>query len=113
MRRYSLLLLALLFSVQLHADAPRTFREAKKIAWQMYAERPVDFYCRCAFKGKQIDMASCGYVPRKQPKRAARVEWEHIVPAWVIGHQRQCWQDGGRKHCTSSDPVFSQAEADL
>ncbi|MGE6994335.1 endonuclease [Pseudomonas sp. NPDC047961] len=113
MRCYSLLLLALLFPVQLHADAPRTFREAKKIAWQLYAERPMDFYCRCAFKGKQIDLASCGYIPRKQPKRAARVEWEHIVPAWVIGHQRQCWQDGGRKHCTSTDPVFSQAEADL
>lgn len=113
MRPLSLLLLALLFSVQTHAEAPRTFREAKKIAWHIYAERPVDFYCRCQFQGSRIDLASCGYVPRKQPKRAARVEWEHIVPAWVIGHQRQCWQQGGRKQCTARDPVFSQAEADL
>src|SRR5690606_19617280 len=34
-------------------------------------------------------------------------------PAWVIGHQRQCWKDGGRKACERSDPVFRKAEADL
>ncbi len=113
MRHASLFLLVLLFISSAHADAPRTFREAKRLAWQIYAERPVDFYCGCRFEGKRIDLGSCGYVPRKQPKRAARVEWEHIVPAWVIGHQRQCWQHGGRKHCTASDPVFSKAEADL
>ena len=44
--------------------------------------------------------------------RAQRVEWEHIVPAWVFGHQRQCWQDGGRKAC-KKDPVFEKMEADL
>lgn len=113
MRRFSFLLLVLLFSSSACADAPRTFREAKKVAWTIYADRPVDFYCGCQFKGNRIDLASCGYVPRKQPKRAERVEWEHIVPAWVIGHQRQCWQQGGRKHCTANDPVFSRAEADL
>ncbi|MCQ4259263.1 endonuclease [Stutzerimonas stutzeri] len=113
MRRICLFVLVLLFTTTALADAPRTFREAKKVAWNIYAERPIDFYCGCAFKGKNIDLASCGYIPRKQPKRAARVEWEHIVPAWVIGHQRQCWQQGGRKRCTSSDPVFSKAEADL
>lgn len=107
------LLFALLLPFVALADGPRNFREAKKIAWKIYAERPVDFYCGCAFKGNRIDLASCGYIPRKQPKRAARVEWEHIVPAWVIGHQRQCWQQGGRKRCTSTDPVFSKAEADL
>lgn len=118
MRRYSLLLLALLFCIPAsyipaQAEAPRTFREAKKIATQIYAERPVDFYCRCTFKGKRIDLRGCGYRPRKQPKRAARVEWEHIVPAWVIGHQRQCWQQGGRKHCSSTDRLYREAEADL
>ncbi len=113
MPRIALLLLTLLLACTAHAEAPRTFREAKKLAWQIYAERPVDFYCGCAFKGNRIDLDSCGYRPRKQPQRAARVEWEHIVPAWVIGHQRQCWQNGGRKNCTRNDPLFSQAEADL
>lgn len=44
-----------------------------------------------------VDLASCGYQVRKQQNRAQRIEWEHIVPAWVFGHQRQCWQNGGRK----------------
>jgi deoxyribonuclease-1 len=60
-----------------------------------------------------VNLAACGYVPRKNAKRAARIEWEHIVPAWQIGHQRQCWQAGGRKNCTRYDPVYQKAEADL
>jgi len=78
MRPLALLVLLFLPFASVQADAPRTFREAKKIAWTIYAERPVDFYCGCAFKGNRIDLDSCGYIPRKQPKRAARVEWEHI-----------------------------------
>jgi len=78
MPQLALLLLLFLPFASAQADAPRTFREAKKIAWTIYAERPVDFYCGCAFEGNRIDLASCGYIPRKQPKRAARVEWEHI-----------------------------------
>ena len=111
------LLFALLFiALPVHlvqADAPRTFVEAKKIAWKLYAERPVEFYCGCTYKGNRVDLDSCGYEPRKNAQRAGRIEWEHVVPAWVIGHQRQCWQDGGRKNCTANDPVFSRAEADL
>ncbi len=113
MLRIAVVLLLLLTVSPLHAEPPRSFREAKKVAWTIYAERPLDFYCGCRFEGNRIDLASCGYEPRKQLKRAERVEWEHVVPAWVIGHQRQCWQDGGRKTCERSDPVFRKAEADL
>ena len=114
MRLLSVLLVTLLTCLAAHAaEAPRTFREAKKVAWQLYAEHPVDFYCGCQYHGKSIDLASCGYQPRKNAQRAARVEWEHIVPAWVFGHQMQCWQHGGRKNCSANDPQFSQAEADL
>ena len=93
--------------------APRTFKEAKKIAWKLYAGHEKTFYCGCEYKGNRVDLESCGYQPRKNANRAARVEWEHIVPAWVIGHQRQCWQNGGRKSCTTNDSVFTPAEADL
>jgi deoxyribonuclease-1 len=106
-------LLCLLFAVSIHADAPQNFAAAKKIAWKLYAERPSTFYCGCAYQGKRVDLASCGYSVRKQVRRAQRLEWEHVVPAWVIGHQRQCWQHGGRKNCTRSDPLFKAAEADL
>jgi deoxyribonuclease-1 len=108
-----LALLCLLFALPAAAEAPRTFAEAKKAAWKLYASNPVEFYCGCRYSGKAVDLASCGYVPRKNAQRAARIEWEHIVPAWVIGHQRQCWQHGGRKNCTKTDPIFNQAEADL
>lgn len=60
-----------------------------------------------------MDLESCGYRVRKNEKRASKLEWEHVVPAWVIGHQRQCWQNGGRKNCTANDPVFNQAEGDM
>ncbi len=59
------------------------------------------------------NLASCGYEPRKQPERANRIEWEHIVPAWELGQQRQCWQQGGRKNCVKTDPLFAQMEGDM
>ena len=29
-----------------------------------------------------------------------------------FGHQRQCWQDGGRKNC-AKDPVYRKMESDM
>ncbi|MCY1264115.1 Endonuclease I [compost metagenome] len=113
---------ALVLSVsQLVNAAPDTFAEAKvELKQRVYYDtntRGGELYCGCKFawvgkSGGRMDLASCGYVPRSQPTRAARMEWEHIVPAWVFGHQRQCWQQGGRKSC-ESDPVFSRMEADM
>lgn len=75
------------------------------------------FYCGCDWRwvgesGGRVDTSSCGYQVRAQETRANRTEWEHVVPAWVMGHQRQCWQSGGRKNCGSTDPVFRVMEAD-
>ena len=95
------------------AEAPRTFAEAKKVAWKLYARQSTEFYCGCKYNGNRVDLAACGYVPRKNAKRAERIEWEHIVPAWQIGHQRQCWQQGGRKNCSQNDATYKKAEADL
>ncbi|TCP14577.1 deoxyribonuclease-1 [Crenobacter luteus] len=91
----------------------RDFDSAKKVLPRVFAGMEEDFYCGCAYRGKQMDLESCGYVPRKNPQRAARLEWEHVVPAWTIGHQRQCWKDGGRKHCSANDDVYRVAEGDL
>ena len=94
--------------------APRTFAEAKRKAEAIYAGHQEDLYCGCHYSDlHHIDLAGCGYVPRKQPQRASRIEWEHIVPAWVFGHQLQCWQQGGRKQCESTSPQFNQMEGDL
>jgi len=121
----SVLLLFLAFAeaetvIHLNAIGHRDFRYAKKVlpnVYQQDLER--DFYCDCSYSGKEIDLKSCGYVPRKQIVRAKRLEWEHIVPAWVLGHQRACWQKkingklGGRRNCTHNDPIFARAEGDL
>lgn len=105
-------LLALAFGI-LRPAPPQTFDAAKDIARVIYAERPDTFYCGCAFSGSRVDLASCGYRPRKQPRRAAQLEWEHVVPAWQIGHQMACWKDGGRRNCAARDRAFQAAEADL
>lgn len=91
----------------------RDFTNAKKVLPKVFAGMEEDFYCGCKYTGKDVDFNSCGYEPRKNASRASRIEWEHVVPAWVIGHQRQCWQSGGRKNCTDTDPVFQEAEGDL
>ncbi|SEI85416.1 deoxyribonuclease-1 [Azotobacter beijerinckii] len=92
---------------------PGTFGAAKKLAQEIHADDPLTFYCGCRYRDNRIDLASCGYRPRQNPQRAGRLEWEHVVPAWVIGHQRQCWKTGGRDNCSANDPVFARAEADL
>lgn len=113
MRVRFIALCCLLLTATVQAQAPRTFSEAKKIAWKLYAPQSTEFYCGCKYTGNRVDLKACGYTPRKNAGRAARIEWEHIVPAWQIGHQRQCWQNGGRKNCTRHDEVFKRAEADL
>lgn len=87
------------------------------MASELYKQHPITFYCECpiVYKGKKLtpDLEACGYQVRKQESRANRIEWEHIVPAWEFGHQRQCWQQGGRKNCIDKDPVFAQMEGDM
>lgn len=34
------------------------------------------------------------------------------MPAWQFGHQRQCWQEGGRKNC-AKDPEYRKMESDM
>lgn len=107
------------------ADTPSSFYSAKKIlAKQVYQDMErVTFYCDCQFNEQAVPNKpgrtrlapvadSCGLKPRKNANRAARIEWEHVMPAWEFGHQLQCWQQGGRKNCRK-DPVFKQMEADL
>ena len=98
---------------------PRNFNHAKKVLPRVYADRESDFYCACPYRGKEMNLQACGVKPRKQAARAQRLEWEHVVPAWTIGHQRICWQTkingktGGRRHCARTDPEFLRAEGDL
>lgn len=115
--------LTLAFIPSAFANPPATFTEAKVVAKQkIYLDQANsqvgDLYCGCKWtwtgkSGGRIDAASCGYKTRRQQSRAERTEWEHIVPAWTFGHQRQCWNNGGREQCVDKDPVFRAMEADL
>lgn len=124
MNRFSITALAaLLLSCSVFADSPANFTAAKVVAKQkIFFDRASsaqgELYCGCTWvwtgkSGGRIDPKSCGYETRAQQNRADRIEWEHIVPAWIFGHQRQCWQNGGRKNCVADDPVFRVMEADL
>lgn len=107
----------LVFTTSSLAAAPTSFAQAKRIAVKLYQDHPVSFYCGCeiSWQGQRgiPDLEGCGYEVRKQATRANRIEWEHVVPAWQFGHQLQCWQEGGRKHCARHDEQFRQMEADL
>ncbi|MGL4381191.1 MAG: endonuclease [Vibrio sp.] len=112
------LLTALIASLPLLTlAAPNSFSGAKIEALKIYRDHPISFYCGCEIRwqGKQgiPDLDGCGYQVRKQANRAARIEWEHVVPAWQFGHQLQCWQQDGRKNCARTSPEFNQMEADL
>lgn len=101
--------------------APQSFEKAKiELRQKVYFDRndTGDLYCGCDWQwmgrsGGRVDLQSCGYKVRRDANRAQRIEWEHVVPAWVMGHQRQCWQSGGRENCKSTDPVFRVMEADM
>ena len=104
-------------SVYANSGHPTNFSAAKKILGKkIFSENDKTFYCGCDMsftdgKLKPI-LSSCNFEPRKNKKRASRIEWEHIVPAWYFGHQLQCWQDGGRKLC-GKDKQFRKMESDM
>ncbi|MBB3306523.1 MULTISPECIES: deoxyribonuclease I [Enterobacterales] len=122
MSRKTLLLLTLLvaplsaYSLSFTNYHQNNFSQAKAYAAQINADAPADFYCGCkiSWHGKKgvPDLNSCGYSVRKNANRAERIEWEHVMPAWEFGHQRQCWQNGGRKSC-SKDADYRRIESDL
>lgn len=116
MKVFALLTAAILsLAATAEASPPSSFNAAKRIAvQQIYHDQDETFYCGCQFSFEDgPDLEGCGYEIRKQPARAARIEWEHVMPAYDFGRQRQCWQDGGRDNCRRTDPVFRMAEADL
>lgn len=121
MMRKALLLIALIVTSSWATAAPTGFEQAKAQMRQYVYHDQTEagtFYCGCNWRwvgrsGGRVDLASCGYEIRAQQVRAERIEWEHIVPASNFGRARQCWQNGGRRNCTQSDPVFSAMEADM
>jgi deoxyribonuclease-1 len=74
-----------------------SFSKSKKLLMKLYKDNPVTLYCGCSFKGKKPNLSSCGYIPKKNNKRANRIEWEHVVPAHAFGQSFSEWRNGHPK----------------
>jgi len=101
------------------------FSRTKKLLPQVYSGHQITFYCGCGYSGKSPDLDSCGYVPRKNRKRASRIEWEHIVPAQAFGQSFREWRVGdpacvnsrgkrykGRRCARKASKDFAKMEGD-
>ena len=101
-----LLFLLFLLLLSSHAYSQNTqitsFSKSKKLLLRVYKDNPVTLYCGCTFKGKKPNLSSCGYVPKKDRKRANRIEWEHVVPAHAFGQSFSEWRKGHPK-CVSKN----------
>jgi len=85
----------------------KNFRAAKEYLPIIWKRKPETFYCKCLFEGKRISFKSCGYNPRKNIKRARRLEWEHVVPA-------SRFTDGlSRRKARKTSREFNFIEADM
>ena len=95
----------------------KSFYMAKKEATQVYTNHQEAFYSGCEYYAQQKKLIplkdTCGYQTRKSERRASRIEWEHVVSMWHVGHQLQCWKNGGRNNCRKVSEKFRQMEADL
>jgi len=128
-RRY-VVLIGLLSILPVCAEPQNmSFSQAKRIATKIYKDHKQTFYCHCEYNAKKkVNHRSCSYKIRKNKKRANRIEWEHVMPAWAFGHTRQCWREpeafaacekkkgkyhSGRKCCRKVDTVFKAMEGDL
>lgn len=128
------LFLVLVTSFQIHSTclgqegnrSISSFHEAKKLAPKIHIEHPFTIYCPCRYSEKTVDLKSCGYQVQNNPRRAARLEWEHVVPAEAFGQSFLEWREGapncikrktgkkfkGRK-CAEKNSDFALMESDL
>ncbi|MCP4923779.1 MAG: hypothetical protein GY915_07105, partial [bacterium] len=104
-----------------------SFQKAKKNLYtKVYRNSGETLYCDCKWSNRKVDLSSCGlqsFFPKKQRKRAARTEAEHIIPAsWMLKKDkkiRQCAIDAkekkesARKYCQKYDLEYKAAHNDL
>lgn len=109
-----------------NAHGPATFNEAKILlrnrVFNTHSLRKT-LYCGCSYAADgTVDHLSCGFQPRLNKQGtlsdqdriiAGRIQFDHIVPASLIGKWRGCWEDGKRKGCEANDPTYNRITSDL
>ena len=71
-----------------------SFSKSKNFLKNVHQENPVTFYCQCTYNYNKPNLESCGFRPRKNKKKATRIEWEHILPASHFGIKFDTWRNG-------------------
>jgi deoxyribonuclease-1 len=97
---------------------PSNFLEAKHILMLLYQENPETFYCDCHFTAQGIIDRRGTSVPTNLSEDLLVLEWEHIVPASLLGHELECWSGAqcsypGRSCCQKKSEQFQLREANL
>ena len=103
-----------------------SFSKAKKILKNIHKDNPVTFYCQCEYERNKPNWNSCGFLFRKDKKRASRIEWEHVLPASYFGVKFDTWKNGhhdcenkngkkfkGRKCTEKIHSAYRKMQADL
>jgi deoxyribonuclease-1 len=136
--RYLLIVLAIFVLPVQAENIAGSFSTAKKWAEEsVYHDRRISFYCGCSYsEGKEVNQKSCGYSPRKpltssgkENTRDNRIEWEHVLPASLMGGHLSCWGSergqfsqcvksngslrSGRECCQKVNDTFRKAHNDL
>lgn len=102
-------------------EAPQNFIEAKKLLKPFYQEHhPYTFYCGCRFNEQGI-VVDCPL--GSEDLIGEKVEWEHIVPASLLGKDLECWSaeacawdptgPSARTCCQKTSETFQWREANL
>ena len=128
MRTFFVVLILSILPVEVWAQNQTitSFSKAKKQLKNIHKQDGKTFYCGCTFIEAKPDWSSCGFKPRKDAKRAARIEWEHVVPAAQFGKSFSAWTKGhkvcvdtkgrsykGRKCAEKTNQTFNLMQSDL
>ena len=118
-----LLIVNIALPIYAKVSEPITIQQANHLAAIIHKNHQTTFYCGCTYSNKAVDLKSCGYLVQKSKKRATQLEWEHIVPASMLGKDLSCWQNPiccndkscykGRDCCQKVDPNFLKMATNL
>ena len=105
----------------------QSFAKAKRLLLvKIYHDHRVSLYCGCEFGPNKRITRRNGYKPMRDNARAARIEWEHVVPAATFGRTFKAWRDGhpacvtkkgkpykGRRCANKASREYRYMQADL
>lgn len=84
-----------------------SFSKAKKLLLKkIYYDHRKTVYCDAKFSDTKKIYIPVGFKTKKHVKRAARVEWEHIVPAENFGRTFKEWREGSPVCKTKSGKTY-------